>query len=153
MLPFPLWKSPAELVKSHLNENGIMVVNMNMRGTKEGNINQYLADTIGSVFANEYTVDVAGSSNRELFASDSDMMLQNLSDNLNTIQNSDLRNMMSEVLASTTEYDKGDYILTDDKAPVELLGMQVIDELIKDEVRYYKDIYQREGIKGLINSL
>lgn len=142
-----------ELVKSHLNENGIMVVNMNMRGTKEGNINQYLADTIGSVFANEYTVDVEGSSNRELFASDSDMMLQNLSDNLNSIQNNDLKNMMSEVLASTTEYDKGDYILTDDKAPVELLGMQVIDELIKDEVRYYKDIYQREGIKGLINSL
>ena len=81
------------------------------------------------------------------------MMLQNLSDNLNSIQNNDLKNMMSEVLASTTEYDKGDYILTDDKAPVELLGMQVIDELIKDEVRYYKDIYQREGIKGLINSL
>lgn len=31
------------LVKEHLNENGVMVVNMNMRGTEEGNINQYLA--------------------------------------------------------------------------------------------------------------
>ena len=29
-------------------------------------------------------------------------------------------------------YDKGSYILTDDKAPVELLGMQVIDEMIKE---------------------
>lgn len=34
-----------------------------------------------------------------------------------------------------------------------LLGMQVIDELIKDEVQYYKDIYKEQGIKGLIESL
>lgn len=38
------------LVKQHLAENGVMVVNMNMRGSGEGNINQYLADTISSVF-------------------------------------------------------------------------------------------------------
>ena len=43
--------------------------------------------------------------------------------------------------------------MTDDKAPVELLGMQVIDQLIQDEVAYYKDIYEREGISGLLNSL
>ena len=41
------------LVKSHLKDDGVMVVNMNMRGTKEGNINQYLSDTIGSVFTTE----------------------------------------------------------------------------------------------------
>ena len=35
-----------ELVKNHLKEDGVMVVNMNMRGGEEGNINQYLADTI-----------------------------------------------------------------------------------------------------------
>ena len=33
----------------------------------------------------------------------------------------------------------------DDKAPVELLGMKVIDTLIADEVRYYKDIYEKGG--------
>ena len=55
--------------------------------------------------------------------------------------------------ANSTEYVSGDYILTDDKAPVELLGMQVIDELIKDEVAYYKGIYDREGIRGLLNSI
>lgn len=43
---------------------------MNMRGQKEGNINEYLADTIAQVFSDVYTVDVAGSTNRELFASD-----------------------------------------------------------------------------------
>ena len=54
------------MVKEHLTDDGVMVVNMNMRGSGEGNINQYLSDTISSVFGNVYTVDVDGSTNREL---------------------------------------------------------------------------------------
>ena len=142
-----------KLVKDHLTEDGVMVVNMNMRGSKEGNINQYLADTIGSVFQTEYTVDVSGSSNRELFASDNTEVLANLKQNTETLDNRELESMMQKVLTNITGYEKGNYILTDDKAPVELLGMQVIDELIKDEVAYYKDIYDRDGIKGLIDSI
>ena len=46
----------------------------------------------------------------------------------------------------------GDNILTDDKAPVELLSMQAIDALIRDEVDYYKGIYDREGLQGLLDS-
>ena len=142
-----------QLVKSHLTSDGVMVVNMNMRGSREGNINQYLADTIGTVFKTEYTVDVAGSTNRELFASDQSGILENLAMNLQGLDDGALKTMMEQVLANVTAYDKGPYILTDDKAPVELLGMRVIDEMIKDEVAYYKDIYKQEGIRGLIDSL
>lgn len=142
-----------ELVKSHLTENGVMVVNMNMRGTKEGNINQYLSDTIGSVFEAEVTVDVAGSSNRELFASDNPDILDNLEKHIAGLTDDRFKNMMQLVADNLNEYQKGDYILTDDKAPVELLGMRVIDELIEDEVKYYKDIYNNKGIKGLMESL
>lgn len=42
--------------------------------------------------------------------------------------------------------------MTDDQAPVELLGMQVIDELIQEELAYYKNIYEREGISGLLRA-
>ena len=38
------------MVKDHLKDGGVMVVNMNMHGNKEGDINQYLADTIANVF-------------------------------------------------------------------------------------------------------
>lgn len=141
------------LVKDHLKEDGVMVVNMNMRGTKEGNINQYLADTIGSVFSMGYVVDVAGTSNRELFASDNDRVMENLSANTEMLSDGELKRMMEKVTANLEQYEKGDYILTDDKAPVELLGMQVIDELIKDEVAYYKTIYEEQGVKGLLDSL
>ena len=41
-------------------------------------------------------------------------------------------------------------IMTDDKAPVELLGMQIIDEIIVDEVNYYKRIYKDKGLSGLL---
>jgi hypothetical protein len=40
--------------------------------------------------------------------------------------------------------------MTDDKAPVELLGMEVIDDMIKGELSYYKEIFKKEGIKGLL---
>lgn len=52
-----------------------------------------------------------------------------------------------------TEYVPGDFLMTDDKAPVELLGMKVIDELIRDEVSYYKKIYQEGGFKALLKHL
>ena len=58
--------------------------------------------------------------------------------------------MMEKVAGSLEPYEQKGYLLTDDKAPVELLGMQVIDDIIKDEVAYYKGIYEREGIKGLL---
>lgn len=138
------------LVKAHLKENGIMVVNMNIRGEKEGNINQYLSDTIGKVFEWEYTVDVANSTNRELFASENPKMIKNLEGNIPKIDNTELKDMMSKISSNITPYKKGNYILTDDKAPVELLGMQVIDDLIRDEVAYYKEIYKKYGIKGLM---
>lgn len=105
------------------------------------------------VFDTAVTVDVAGSSNRELFASDDSDIVKNLTKHTGELTNVNLKNMMQEVTSNLTEYQKGNYILTDDQAPVELLGMQVIDELIKDEVQYYKDIYKEQGIKGLIESL
>ncbi len=141
------------LVKERLSENGVMVVNMNMRGSGEGSINEHLADTISSVFGEVYTVDVKGSTNRELFASDNPRMLDNLTAHRKEIAAKDLAGMMETVDGQLTAYEAGDYIMTDDKAPVELLGMQVIDELIRDEVALYKQIYEEKGIKGVLEAL
>lgn len=138
------------LVKEHLTEDGIMVVNMNMRGGREGNINQYLADTIASVFGEVYTADVAGSTNRELFASNQAGMPARLEANRQKLSDQDLYAMMERVASALEVYEQGDYILTDDKAPVELLGMQVIDEIIQDEVAYYKGVYETQGFHGLL---
>ena len=51
------------------------------------------------------------------------------------------------------KYEGGELLLTDDRAPVELLGMGVIDALIRDEIGYYKKIFREEGIEGILNSM
>lgn len=140
------------LVKDRLNPGGVMVVNMNMRGGSEGNINQYLADTISQVFGQVYTVDVAGSTNRELFASDNAAMLENLTAGTQRLRDDGLVSLMERVQQDLTAYQAGSRIMTDDRAPVELLGMRVIDEIIQDEVAYYKGIYRQGGVGALLDS-
>ena len=141
------------LVKNHLTDNGVMVVNLNMRSDEKNNINYYLADTIGQVFPYIMTSNVQNNTNRILFASMNDDMEQKLSTGVAAETDDDLIYMMSKVQENLTSYQPGDLILTDDKAPVELLGMQIIDELIAGEVGYYKDIYKTQGLEGLINML
>ena len=41
-------------------------------------------------------------------------------------------------------------ILTDDKAPVEVLGMRAIDELIAQQAQPYRDTLRTKGIQGLL---
>ena len=141
------------MVSEHLKEGGVMVVNMNMRGRQEGNINQYLADTICGAFSYVYTVDVGYSTNRELFASNSPQMMDTLQRNIDALTDAELAGMMVRVQDGLTAYEAGNYRMTDDRAPVELLGMQVIDDLIGDEVEYYKEIYKEEGVGGLLERL
>ena len=141
------------MVKEHLKDDGVMVVNMNMHSGAEGNINEYLADTISEVFDQVCTVDVSGSTNRELFASDNADMLQTYRFNVALEQDGDLTAMMGRIGDHLETYEAGGHIMTDDKAPVELLGMRMIDELIQNEVSYYKTIYQEKGIRGLIDLL
>ena len=143
------------LVKEHLKEDGVMVVNMNMHSSEhlEEDINTYLADTISQVFPEVYVVDVPFCTNRELFASMNPAMVENLEVNADSLENEELKELMKEIRSGLTAYAAGKNILTDDKAPVELLGMQMIDSIIKDEIVHYKNIFKEQGLAGLLNSL
>lgn len=128
-------------VKSHLKENGVMVVNMNMKSKQEGSINDYLCDTISSVFACIKKVPVNNGTNCEVFASDRTDLSESLLACLPSITNISLQAMMRTVANGLTDHVTNNRILTDDKAPVELLGMKVLDEIIQDELDYYRDLY------------
>ncbi|MBR6173038.1 MAG: fused MFS/spermidine synthase [Eubacterium sp.] len=145
------------MVKEHLRSDGVMVVNMNMRGIdtenrEEAKITDYLADTIASVFPEVVTVDVRNTTNRELFAGEAGFLTR-FRNNVGKEKDQELSAMMGQVEKGFVTYTGGDHIMTDDRAPVELLGMQVIDEMIREEVRYYKRIYDEEGLDGLLNAL
>lgn len=155
-IPFQMSSSEFfALAREHLTENGIMAVNMNMHSDGEGAINEYLTDTILSVFPYACSVDVPYNSNRELFAG--------FSDPAEMLERGAEDGSLDEVLTRQLEKVKAglvqckvsgkDHILTDDKAPVEVLGMSMIDSLITEELDYYKGIYKEKGLKGLIDSL
>ena len=138
------------LVREHLTENGVMVVNINMRSDGEGSINQYLCDTIAAVFDGVATADVPGSTNRELFACRGASPVELLAGGLEALDDPQLRALMARVREKLVPYEGGGHILTDDRAPVELLGMRMIDGIIEEELAYYQDLYKREGLRGVL---
>ncbi len=138
------------LVREHLAPGGVMVVNLNMHSDGAGSINQSLCDTIASVFPYVATVDVPNTTNRELFAAVDGDPIQWLAENRETAA-ADLTGQMARVAQGVTPYVGGDHILTDDQAPVELLGIQAIDGLIQKELAYYQAIYREEGLSGLLS--
>ncbi len=153
-ITIPFQMSSAEFfsqILDHLVPDGVLVVNLNMRSDEPGNINEYLCDTIASVFPQVLTVDVPGSENRELFAFRNTDQL----DRLTAFESDDfaLNAQMCTVEKELHVYEGGSLILTDDKAPVELLGMSVMDEMIGSELQYFKDVVDRQGFSGLIRTL
>ena len=145
------------MVRDHLEDDGVMVVNMNMYSddlnSSEPTINTYLADTISSVFENVVIVDVPGNTNKELFATQNSDFLDRLELNSSYETNDALRSILVKAHDTAIPYNAGSNIMTDDKAPVELLGMRQIDSIIKDEVAYYKKIYAEQGLSGLLENL
>ena len=139
------------LVKQHLKENGVMVVNMNMKSDSENGINAWLADTIAAVFPCVYTADVPYTTNRELFAGSSPEMLRRFDENRAALTDTELSELMNGVSERLKPYQSGGHLLTDDQAQVELLGMQVIDRLIQDELGAYREKFRSEGISGLLH--
>lgn len=139
------------MVRQHLTPSGVMVVNMNMHSDKAGNITEWLSDTISAVFPYVYTVDVPGTTNRELFAATRDVF-SDFPEKAAAISRPDLRALMQRAAGQLSPYESGGRVLTDDRAPVELLGMDVIDGLIQRELSYYQEILRTGGIRGLINA-
>ena len=128
-------------VKNHLTQTGVMVVNMNMKSQTEGSINDYLCDTIGSVFDYVYTAPVSGGTNCEVFAFQDPTALETLAAGQQSLTDPALSEMMEIVSGQMELRESGNLILTDDKAPVEVLGMKVLDEIIADELDYYRELY------------
>lgn len=140
-------------VKERLNEDGVMVVNLNMSSVKEDSINDYLSDTIDSVFGEAYTANVANGSNTELFAFNSRDRLEVFTESYQEYsrehQDEQLLQMMDTVNERLTRVEGQNRILTDDKAPVEVLGMKVLDEIIEDELSYLKDMLKSGGLEQI----
>ncbi|MBR2582341.1 MAG: fused MFS/spermidine synthase [Oscillospiraceae bacterium] len=140
------------MVREHLWPGGVMVVNMNMHSDGAGSINEALCDTIAAVFPSVATADVAGNTNRELFACADGEIAARLAAGTEKLEPGELRSLMRNVHARLETVEGGDKVLSDDRAPVELLGMRAIDRLIGEELVWARELYEREGLRGLIEN-
>ncbi|MBR3747899.1 MAG: fused MFS/spermidine synthase, partial [Selenomonadaceae bacterium] len=140
------------LVKNHLNAGGIMVVNMNMRASGAGNINEYLTDTIGEIFPAMKVVDASNATNKILFAAGDEKFFEPLKSRAEKIPDEKLSALMIRTSNEWKTPERGENILTDDRAPVEMLSMRALDNLIQMNLRYYKEIYRREGLDGILKN-
>ena len=140
------------LVRSHLNENGVMVVNMNMRASGAGNINEYLINTIGKIFSDVRIFDVRNITNRVLFAATNTSTLDTLRSRAESLNDEQLAALMITVADEWKIPALNENILTDDRAPVEMLSMRALDDIIQQHLQRYKETYRREGLDGILNS-
>ena len=137
-------------VAAHLKPEGVMVVNLNMTSRENGSINQYLCDTMSSVFRYVYLADVPGNTNTEVFCTNADGLAERFAAGRAAITDADYAAMMDAVAGDLVPYTGGDHILTDDKAPVEVLGMRVLDELIAGELDYYRQHFTLSEIMAML---
>ena len=142
-----------KLVSEHLKPNGIMVLNMNLRVQEVGGINDYITNTVAEVFKDVRTIDADNATNKILFAATNDEILNELTLRADFLNDEKLSNLMKKISTHWTKNFRGEYILTDDNAPVELLGMRAIDKIIQRELQRYKEIFHKDGLDGLLKSL
>jgi len=145
------------LVKNHLTDDGVLVVNLNMRAEQEGNINDYLIDTIYKSFGGSpiFKVDVSGTSNSLFYVSSTGKNLKEL------LKNAINDPAVAVGIASFKDIEarmsvcqpKGKYFFTDDKAPVELIGAKAMDELIAEGLGEFRQILKERGFWGLVDYL
>ncbi|MBR6888024.1 MAG: fused MFS/spermidine synthase [Selenomonadaceae bacterium] len=140
------------LVKNHLAPAGVMVVNMNMRASGAGNINEYLINTIGKNFSALKIIDAHGVTNRVLFAAADEKILNELHARAEALDDEKLSRLMIHIAETWTTPALGENILTDDRAPVEMLSMRALDKIIQINLERYKEIYRRDGLDGVLNS-
>lgn len=93
-----------------------------------------------------------GNTNTEVFCTNADDWEETFLCSIAKLKDSDYADMMRTVYSKLAPYEGGNCILTDDKAPVEVLGMRVLDELIGDELNYYKDELRTGGLSALIGN-
>ena len=142
-----------KLVQQHLISDGIMVLNMNLRVQEVAGINDYICDTVSEIFSNIRIVDAENITNRILFASSDEEIFNNLSKQAAGLQDKQLSALMKKISLNWQKKTHGKYILSDDKAPVELLGIKAIDKIIKNELKTYKEIYRKDGFGGMLKAL
>ncbi len=142
-------------VKNHLKPGGILIVNINMRSGDFEGVPEYLAGTVKSCFNSVYRVDLTNVTNSVLFVSDNPNMLENYERNtrITMSEDHDLYSISRYVGNNISEVEDSDLILTDDLAPVEILGQKSLNKIVEQELEYFRSNLKGKGLKDIMDML
>ena len=141
------------LVKEHLNDDGLMIMNVNMYSERKGSVNYALCDTAYGVFNNLYAYYDGGGSGMEVFATkDTKRNLINEVKSV-TADEYELQLVFDKLADHLKVYKDTGIRLYDDTADVEMRSVRALDDIIQRELEYYRAILKEEGLGGLIHKL
>ena len=93
--------------------------------------------------------------NSVLFVSDNPNMLENYERNtrITMSEDHDLYSISRYVGNNISEVEDSDLILTDDLAPVEILGQKSLNKIVEQELEYFRSNLKGKGLKDIMDML
>lgn len=142
-------------VSKHLKPGGVIILNINMKSKGDNPINQYLSQTVKSVMNKVYTCDLNNSTNLLLFASNDAEMKDIYEKNILKLSSSPLSQVSEYVSNNLQEITKSELVFTDDLAPVDVLGQSLLNDIVRDELKIFKEKadFEHKGINGIFDLL
>ncbi|HOJ81322.1 MAG TPA: spermine synthase, partial [Clostridiales bacterium] len=144
-----------KIVKDHLKPGGVLIVNVNMKSGSFTGVPEYLANTVKSLFNKVYRADLSVVTNSLLFASDDNDMIENYKNNTaNQIPlDHDLYNISRYISSHLVEITDTKLVLTDDLAPVEILGQKALSEIVQSEVERVSGMLKGKSLQEIFEYL
>lgn len=143
--------------KEHLKPNGVLVVNVNMKSGDFTGVPEYLAQTVKTRFSSVYRMDLDVVTNSLLFCSDNPDMLAQYQENMarEITEGHELFNISRYMADAATEVAAGPLVLTDDKAPVERLGLVSLNRIVEQETQYIRRMLDSntDGLQGILRMM
>lgn len=133
-------------VKEHLKPNGVIMININMRSENSTEIVDYLTQTLKNNMNVVYKYNVPYTTNTIVFSSDNGHCIENYKNNMDQLDADDqLRHIAEDVYEDLCIVTDTKYVLTDDLAPVEMLGQKVLNDIVEDSLQYFKEELKNSG--------
>lgn len=142
-------------VKDHLKPGGVLIVNVNIKSGSFTGVPEYLANTVKSLFNKVYRADLRQVTNSLLFVSDDVNMIENYKTNAKAQidENNDLYYISRYIEDNLVEMTEDTLLLTDDLAPVEILGQRALAEIVSSEVASFRSNVEGKSISEIFDFL
>lgn len=123
-------------LSKNMEEDAVLAININMRSQLNPDISTWLTGTLARVFPKILICTHPRYYNKIIFASRNGRMLETFSERVAGLPaDHPLKDLATQALEGIEEAPASDYVLTDDCAPVELIGFRMLNQQLRGAFR------------------